>query len=112
MTDFEVFGLILIAMSLAFVNWRLGVLICLFVGFIQDPLRKLIPGEPVYMTVMVGAPLLMTILGAHLRGVSLSFRPLHAWNDVLRKPLNFFILLVVLQSAAAIIKTGIGMCST
>ena len=106
MTDFEVLGLLLIAVALSFVNWRLGVLICLFVGFIQDPLRKLIPGEPVYMTVMVGAPLLMTMLGAHLRRVSLSFRPLHAWSDALRRPLNFFVSLVLLQSAAAILKTG------
>ena len=106
MTEYEVFGLLLIVMGLSFVNWRLGVLICLYVGFIQDPLRKLLPGEPVYMTVMVGAPLLMTMLGAHLRRVSLTFRPLHAWKDVLRTPLNFFVLLVLLQSAAAFFRTG------
>jgi len=46
------------------------------------------------------------MLGAHLRRVSLSFRPLHAWSDALRRPLNFFVSLVLLQSAAAILKTG------
>lgn len=106
MTDLEVFGLIFIAMALCFANWRVGVFICIVVGFIQDPLRKLIPGEPVYFTAMVGAPLLMTLLGARLRNVRLSFRPLHSWNDVLRTPLNVFVLLVLLQSGAAVVKTG------
>jgi len=106
MTDFEVFGLIIIAMALCFANWRVGVFICIVVGFLQDPLRKLMPGEPVYFTAMVGAPLAMTLLGARLRNVRLSFRPLHAWNDVLRAPLKFFVLLVFAQSGAAFIKTG------
>lgn len=79
---------------------------CLLVGFLQDPLRKLTPGEPVYFTVLVGAPLLATLIGAHLRKVRISFRPLHSWNKVLRRPLNLFILLVGIQSVAAIIKTG------
>jgi hypothetical protein len=106
MTDFEVYGLVIIAMALSFANWRVGVLICLIVGFLQDPLRKLVPGEPVVFTVLVGAPLLATVLGAHLRNVHLSFRPLHSWSKVLRKPLNWFILLVIIQSGAAVIKTG------
>jgi hypothetical protein len=106
MTDFEVYGLVIIAMALSFANWRVGVLICLVVGFLQDPLRKLVPGEPVVFTALVAAPLLGTVLGAHLRKVRLSFRPLHSWSHVLRKPLNWFMLLVVIQSGAAVIKTG------
>src|SRR5262245_57809278 len=106
MSDLEVFALLLIAMALCFANWRVGVLICIFVGFMQDPLRKLVPGEPVFLTAMVGAPLLATIIGAHQRKIRLSFRPLHAWNDVLRKPLKFFVLFVLLQSCAGFIRTG------
>jgi len=106
MNDFEVYGLVIIAMVLSFVNWRLGVLICLIVGFLQDPLRKLVPGEPVVFTALVAAPLLTTVLGAHLRKVRMSFRPLHTWSDTLRTPLKWFIVLVLVQSAAAVIKTG------
>jgi hypothetical protein len=106
MTDFEVYGLVIIAMALCFANWRTGVFICVLVGFLQDPMRKLVPGESVVFTALVGAPLVMTLLGAHLRKVRISFRPIHSWNSVLRRPLNLFILLVGIQSLAAIVKTG------
>lgn len=106
MTDFEVFALLLIPLVLCITNWRLGVCICLLVGFIQDPLRKLTPGEPIYFTALVGAPLVATIIGAYIRNVRFSFRPLHSFNKVLRKPLNVFIVFVGLQSLAAVIRTG------
>jgi hypothetical protein len=102
----EVLGLLVIALALCAVNWRLGVSICLLVGFLQDPLRKLTPDEPVYFTALVGAPLFATLIGAYLRRVRISFGPVHSWNKVLRTPLNLFILLVGLQSVAAVIKTG------
>ena len=106
MTDLEVFGFLGIALALCIARWRVGVLICLVVGFLQDPLRKITLGEPIYFTALVGLPLVATILGAHLRNVRISFRPVHSWNKVLRTPLSLFILLVAIQSAAAIIKTG------
>src|SRR5438552_1461858 len=106
MNDLEVFGLLILGLVLCAANWRVGVSICLLVGFLQDPLRKLTPGEPVYFTALVGAPLLATLVGAYMRKVRISFRPVHSWNKVLRTPLNLFILLVGLQSIAAVIKTG------
>ncbi|HXI93330.1 MAG TPA: hypothetical protein VNO24_25245 [Blastocatellia bacterium] len=106
MTDLEVFGLLGIALALCISRWRVGILLCLLVGFLQDPLRKITIGEPIYFTALVGLPLAATLLGARLRNVRISFRPVHSWNNVLRTPLNLFILLVVIQSMAAIIKTG------
>ena len=106
MSDLEFFTLVIIAMALCIANWRLGVSICLVVGFLQDPLRKLVVGEPVYLTALVGAPLLATLLGARLRNVRISFRPVHSWNSVLRRPLDLFILLVGVQSVAAVVRTG------
>ena len=106
MTDLEVFALLIVALALCIANWRAGVSLCLLVGFLQDPLRKLTPGEPVYFTALIGLPLAATLLGAHLRKVRISFRPVHSWNDGLRTPLNLFILLVGIQSVAAVIKTG------
>jgi hypothetical protein len=106
MNDFEVYGLVAVAMVLCFANWRIGVLVCVVVGFLQDPLRKLVPGEPIIFTALVAAPLAMTLLGAHLRKVRISFRAVHQWNSALRRPLNLFILLVGIQCCAAIFKTG------
>src|SRR5690606_11640351 len=28
-------------------DWRRGLLLCIAVGFLQDPLRKIVPGQPV-----------------------------------------------------------------
>lgn len=106
MTDLEILSILVIALALCVANWRVGISICLLVGFLQDPLRKLTLGEPIYFTAMVGAPLFATLIGAHLRHVRISFRPVHSWNSVLRTPLKWFIVLVAIQSAAAVIKTG------
>ena len=35
-------------------DWRAGVLACVPVGFLADPVRKLVPGEPVILVVAVG----------------------------------------------------------
>ena len=45
-------GLVLL---LALLDWRLALLLTLSVGFLQDVVRKLTPGEPLYM-VMLFAP--------------------------------------------------------
>ena len=106
MTDLEVYALIIIALAICFANWRVGVLVCVAIGFLQDPVRKVMPGEPVFFTALVGAPLVITLLGAHVRKVRISFRPINSWNNVLRTPLTLFIFLVLIQSIAAGIKTG------
>ena len=106
MTDLEIYGLLAVALAVCFANWRTGVFICFVVGFLQDPLRKLMLGEPVFMTALVGAPLAMTLLGAHLRRVRVSFKPIHAWNKALRTPLGLFVLLVLVQTVVGFINTG------
>ena len=34
-------------------SWRRGLVVCLLVGMIQDPLRKMVPGQPVKVNVIV-----------------------------------------------------------
>jgi hypothetical protein len=106
MSNFEVYGLLAVAMAVCFANWRTGVFICFLVGFLQDPVRKLMPGEPVVMTALVGAALAVTVLGAHLRRVRISFKPIHSWNKALRVPLDLFVLLVLAQTVVGFINTG------
>ena len=43
-----------VAASLAVADWRKGMLAAIFVGFLADPVRKLLPGEPVVLVVAVG----------------------------------------------------------
>src|SRR5690349_16217372 len=106
MSEAEVFFILGIGLLLCFLDWRLGVSISLVAGFLQDVLRKMLPGEPVYLTVMVGAFVVMTCIGAYRRGVPLNFKLIHAWNHSLRLPINLFIVLVIVQSGIAFIRTG------
>ena len=80
-------------------DWRKGAFISVAVGFLQDPIRKLVPGESVYLTLMVGTFVAATILGAVIQRGVLSFEPIHSWYGVLRIPLIAFVLLLTLQAA-------------
>ena len=87
-------------------DWRKGAFISVAVGFLQDPIRKILPEEPVYMTLLVGVFVAATILGAMIQRGILSFRPIHSWYGVLRIPLIVFILLLMLQAAITTMRYG------
>src|SRR6185295_13910198 len=106
MSDYEIYGLLAVALAVCFANWRTGVFMCFVVGFLQDPTRKMVADQPVFFTALVGAPLAMTLLGAHLRRVRISFKPIHAWNKSLKLPLGLFVLLVLAQTIVGFINTG------
>jgi len=115
MTDVLVLACVVIVGMISITDLRKGFYSGLITGFLQDPLRKLMPGMPVYYTVLVGVIVAMTFIGAKLRGIPLGFRPIHAWSRNLRAPLKLFIVLVVIQSAVTFINTdslvlsGIGL---
>lgn len=101
--------IVLITGALALVcvaHWRAGVIVTLLFGLGLDPLRKLVPGEPLFLSVLVFALVGATLLGARLRGVRLTLRPLFARGSLLRAPLILFLALVGIQSLAALAGTG------
>jgi len=61
-------ALLMLAVGIALADWRKGLLACIAVGFVQDPLRKLWPGEPVYLTALVGVVFAAAALGAAFLG--------------------------------------------
>lgn len=87
-------------------DWRKGVFICIIAGFLQDPLRKLIEGEPFYLTVIVAAYLGLTFLGAKMKKKRLTASALPLWDSAFRRLLLLFISLVLIQSIFAFMKTG------
>ena len=91
---------------LCLANWRAGFLLCLVAGCLQDPIRKSIPGEPIYLTVLVYVFAGATLVGAHARGVRFNASAIHAWNRSLRTPLTLFFGLVVIQSIVTLIRYG------
>jgi hypothetical protein len=96
----------IIGLVVCLIDWRKGLFVCIAVGFLQDPIRKMIPGEPVFITMMVGLFVAITILSALLEGETLSFEPILAWYDVIRAPLILFVILVLIQSGLTAMRFG------
>ena len=65
-------GLLAIPVFLAIVEWRLAFILCLATAILQDPLRKLTPGQPVFFIGFVGIVFAAAFIGALVRGVSMS----------------------------------------
>lgn len=102
-------GLLLVAAAvvvLCFLNWRLGILLCLCVGFLQDPVRKLLPERPVFMVVAVAACFAACLAGVYARGEQLSPRRLFRWHPSLAAPTFVFTGIVLVQSGYTLVATG------
>jgi len=106
MIAFDVFLITGATVLLCIAHWRAGLIAILALGFALDPLRKLVEGEPLYFSGLVFVLVAATLVGSRVRKVRLSLRPIFAWNSALRVPLILFLLLVVIQSAAAFARTG------
>lgn len=87
-------------------DWRKGLLVSILMGFLQDPVRKLIPDTPIYLTVLVVICLGMTYLGTIVRGLRIRLAPLLQFDRGLALPLYGFMALVILQSIVAVVRTG------
>jgi hypothetical protein len=106
MTDYILLGIAVVSLAICVANWRIGFLLCIIVGCLQDPIRKIIPGEPVYVTSAILVYVAATCLGAYVGGRRFSLRPIHAWNNSLKSPLTLFMVLVVIQSVVTFIRFG------
>lgn len=86
----------------------------LVVGFSQDPIRKLIAGEPVLMTAMVGLVIACVALRCALDSQQSIFEPFVKWPSHINVPLGIYLLIVFVQAAHSIIRykspvlTGLG----
>src|SRR5208282_423384 len=94
------------ALFICLQDWRKGLFISVLAGFFQDPLRKVMEGQPIGMTILVAVFVAFTFIGARIQGERFSFEDLEVWRSGLRSPLKLFFLLVVIQSLATFVKTG------
>jgi hypothetical protein len=106
MIDYILLGIAVVGLGICVANWRLGFLLCIVVGCLQDPIRKIVPGEPPYFTLAILIYVCAACLGAYLAGRRFSLRPIHAWNNSLKSPLTWFMALVVIQSVVSFIRFG------
>lgn len=57
-------ALLVLSVAIALIDWRRGWLLALFVGILQDPMRKLAPGTPVAMTLSIIVVYAMVLFSA------------------------------------------------
>lgn len=93
-------------LAFALFDWRRGLLLCMVVGFVQDPVRKILPGRPVLLVMAVAVCFAACLAGLYLRGDRLGLRRLFAWFPRLRPAVAFFLSVVLLQCVATLVRTG------
>lgn len=82
-----------------------GLLLC--IGFSQDMVRKLTPGEPIIFIVTVGVlfgAILVAIVAR--RGLSYVSEPYFRWSGTLQAPVILFIVILVLQFFHSLVRYG------
>lgn len=90
-------------------GWRALLLLVIPVGFLQEPIRKLMTGQPVRIQLMVVLLFGLALLAAAARHGLPTLTPLAGKNKQTRKLLVLFILIVGFQSLHSIIRYGTPM---
>jgi len=98
--------ILLLGAALSLSDWRKGILFIVVAGFLQDPLRKIVPGYPLYLQLTVGAALGIAILSAIWKGQPLRMSVLYAGDAGLRQAWSLFIAMILLQSMHTLIAYG------
>jgi len=105
---FTVFlALLASACLLCFISPRYSLFAILFIGFAQDPFRKLVAGEPFVFVVMVGivfAAVFITTLNRV--GMTRISEPFTGWTNNTQQPLTAFLLVLSLQFFHSYLRFG------
>jgi hypothetical protein len=95
---------ILLFAVLAISNWRIAMLATIALGFAQDPLRKMIEGQPVQAVVLCVVGLILAMLGAMIRVGGVSLAPMTGGSARTRNVLRLFVILVMVQAVFAFLR--------
>lgn len=101
------FLILCIACVVAMSSRRYALSAVLLIGFIQDPFRKVVPGEPIYFIVTVAVVfgvLLFKLINEV--GVNRISEPFTNWVNYISRPLTFFIVVLVLQFIHSLLRWG------
>jgi hypothetical protein len=104
--DIAVIGALGLSFAVALASWRAGLLLVLLTGFVQDPWRKLIEGEPVYLTGLVGGVFAIVAIAMALRRVLPRLETVQGWRRTLRRPVMVFVGVVAVQALLAFGRSG------
>jgi hypothetical protein len=106
MTEVIISTFLILGLLICLSDWRKGVFLCILFGFLQDPIRKSIPDEPVYLSAIIAFVAFATFAGAKIRLSNFNYRMLYAMKGFIRSPLNIFIAIVLIQSVVSFITIG------
>jgi hypothetical protein len=96
-------GLLLLAFS---GDWRLALFYTFFVGFAQDPLRKIIPGQPQYMSGLVAISAALTLATLYASRNKISIQKAFKNDTQLFQSFSLFVLVIALGSVNTFLRTG------
>ena len=78
-------------------RWWRGIWLCVAVGFMQDPIRKLISGEPVYLVMLSAAIFAAIIAGLLLQQYRFKLTSIPGWQGSVSWALVSLLSLVIFQ---------------
>ena len=97
MVEFALLGLLTVTLISA-LKWRMALLLCVAVALLQDPLRKIAPGQPLYYNGFVGIVFAAAFIGASMSGLRLGPNVIHGWRQDLNVPFLLFATLLAFQA--------------
>ena len=109
--------LVVVGLLFSFQDWRRGMLLCLVAGFLAGPARKIIPGQPVYMVVLVGVFVAAVTAGFLVKHGRFRIRHLGSLYEALKIPAGFFFGWLFFEAVISLVRyhnpmlVGIGLLS-
>jgi len=79
---------------------------CILVGYCQDPMRKIIAGEPVFIILIVGVVFAAGALGYFLKNGLASIFEIQFWTPEFKVPMLLFFFLLLFQSLFSYLSYG------
>ena len=86
-------------------DWRRGIYVVVLAGFLQDPIRKMTPGEPVFLSLIAPALFGVCFISALLAEEELNFQELNQFNPVLFLPASLFVGWVTISTTITLFTT-------
>ena len=90
--------LLAVAAIWAFAVWRVGLLLSLATAILQDPLRKLVPDQPVIFVVFAGVVFGAACLGAWAEGVPFTPSSIFGRYRKIAAPMWLLLLLIIFEA--------------
>ena len=98
--------LVLCGLLLCFHDWRLGMLLCIVAGVLADPIRKVLPGQPVYCVVVVGIFVGAVLAGFISRYGSIKLKHLGPLYAAVKTPALLFVLWLGVEALLSYVRYG------